>query len=176
VALLALALALAATPAWGASGGATPGPKKLNAARLGPLRTGTGIVQAVRRNAVLVRQLDGRALRVPVGPSTVVFVNGVLSRLGDLRPGFVVTFTVRAGRPATVIRASDPAASGTTAVKPGTVQCGTVTVAIDARTRVWLNESPVTIGEIAAGDQLVKVAGDASGRKPARVLRFRRPG
>ena len=63
-------------PAWGASGGAHAKPSKLNAARSGPVRTGNGIVQAVRAHAVVVRLLDGRTLVVPVGPRTAVFVNG----------------------------------------------------------------------------------------------------
>ena len=53
---------------------------------------------------------------------------------------------------------------------------GTLTIAVAPRTQVSLNGSPVTIGQIAAGDRLTKVGGDASGQRPARVLRFRRPG
>ena len=43
---------------------------------------------------------------------------------------------------------------------------GTVTIAVAPRTRVFLNGSPVTITEIAVGDRLVKVGGDASGQRP----------
>src|SRR5262245_41036903 len=93
--LLALALAVAATPAWGASGGAHARSSKLVAARLGPIRTGNGIVQAVRAHAVVVRQLDGRTVVVPVGPRTVVTVNGANAGLAEVQPGFVVTFKGR---------------------------------------------------------------------------------
>jgi len=190
VALLALALALAAAPAWGASGGANAKPAKLDAARLGPVRTGNGIVQAVRPHAVVVRLLDGRTLVVPVGPRTAVLVNGARAQLTDVRPGFVVMFKARARGAALTLRASGSAAgAGSTAAKPGTVQSvspssvvvtgqdgGTVTIAVGARTRVFLNNSPASITDITAGARLVKVGGDASGQRPARALRFRRPG
>jgi hypothetical protein len=188
VAMIA-AFAFGAGPAWGASGDAKPKLSQLNAARLGPVRSGSGIVQAVRSHAVVVRQLDGRKLLVPVGARTAVSVNGSPATLGDLRPGFVVAFTRRARGVALTLRASDPSGGASSAPKAGTVQSvsggavvvtgpngGTVTIAVAARTQVFLNGSPVTIGQIAAGDRLVKVGGDASGQRPARVLRFRRPG
>src|SRR6478735_11252528 len=105
-AVLALALALAVAPAWGASGGSNAKPAKLDAARLGPVRTGNGIVQAVRAHAIVVRLLDGRTLVVPVGPRTAVVVNGARSALASVQPGFVVTFTARAGGPALEVKAS----------------------------------------------------------------------
>jgi hypothetical protein len=190
----ALAFAFGAVPAWGASGGANPKPSQLNAARLGPVRSGpvhsgTGIVQAVRPHGVVVRQLDGRKLFVPIGARTAVSVNGSPATLADLRPGFVVAFTARARGVALTLHASNPSGGGASAPKAGAVQSvsgdavvvagpngGTVTIAVAARTQVFLNGSPVTIGEIAAGDRLVKVGGDASGQRPARVLHFRRPG
>jgi hypothetical protein len=183
-ALLALALAVAAAPAWGASGDAQAKPQKLDAARSGPIRTGNGIVQAVRAHAIVVRMLDGRTIVVPVVPRTVVIVNGARSGLAGVQPGFVVSFTARAGGPALEVRASGGAPA---APKAGTVQSvsgsavvvtapggGTQTIAVGGRTKVILNGSPVSIADIVAGDRLVKVGGDASGQRPARVLRFRR--
>src|SRR5262249_952821 len=152
-----------------ASGGAYAKPAKLDAARLGPVRTGSGIVQAVRPHAVVVRLLDGRTLIVPIGPRTTVFVNGASAGLADVRPGFVVTFRARGRGAALTLRASGAAP----AAKPGTVQSvtptavvvtgqngGTATVAVGARTRVFLNNSPASITDITAGDRLVKVKGD----------------
>jgi len=189
VAALAVVLALAASPAWGASGGATTRSQQLDAARLGPARTGTGIVQAVRPHAVVVRQLDGRVLRVPVGGRTAVFVNGVRSSLAAVQPGFVVTFKLRPTGPAVVVRASNTAGDAPSEAKPGTVQSvsadavvvtgpngGTATIAAGPRTRVWLNGSPATLADIVSGDRLAKVGGNVSGGRPARVLRFRRQG
>jgi hypothetical protein len=185
VALLALALAVAAAPAWGASGDANAKPNKSKAARPGPDRSGSGIVQAVRPHAVVVRQLDGRVLVVPVAPKTVVIVNGGRSSLGAVQPGFVVSFVVRRGKVVQLnVSGGAPAAP-----KPGTVQSvsgnavvvstqsgGALTIALGPRTQVFLNNSPVAITDIVAGDRLVKVNGDANGQKPPRVLRFRRPG
>src|SRR5262245_3034250 len=81
----AISLAIAAAPAWGASGGAKPQTSLFDAARSGPKRSITGIVQAVGPHAVLVRQLDGRSIRVPVGPRANVFVDGSPAQLSDLR-------------------------------------------------------------------------------------------
>jgi hypothetical protein len=184
------AFALAAAPAWAASGGARPSAGQALAARLGPIRSGNGIVQAVRAHAVVVRLLDGRRLVVPVGPRTVVVVNGLRSSLAAVQPGFVVSFTDRDRRPAINLRANGPSSgNGSTAAKPGSVQSvsggavvvaaaggGTTTVAVGARTQVFLNGAPAPISAIAVGDRLVKVRGDATGRRPAHALRFRRPG
>ena len=187
----ALAFAFGATAAWGASGGAKPRLVQLAAARSGSISraavTGSGIVQAVRAHAVVVRQLDGSRIVVPVGPRTSVFLNGAPSSLGALRPGFVVTFTGRPGRAAQSLSATGSTAPA--APKPGTVQSvsatsivvtaqngGTVTILVAPRTRVFLNGSPVSIGQIAAGDRLAKVRGDATGQRAAQALRFRRPG
>src|SRR5262245_23899862 len=112
VALVALALAVTAAPAWGASGGALAKPHKPGAARPGPIRTGNGIVQAVRAHAVVVRLLDGRTVVVPVGARTVVLVDGARSSLSAVTPGFVVSFTGRSGRPALSLRASGPTGGG----------------------------------------------------------------
>jgi hypothetical protein len=184
------AFALAAAPAWAASGGAKPSAGQAQAARLGPIRNGNGIVQSVRAHAVVVRRLDGSTLVVPVGPRTLVLVNGVRSSLAAVQPGFVVSFTGRAGRAAINLRANGSSSgNGSTAAKPGSVQSvsggavvvtapggGTTTVAVGARTQVFLNGTPVSISDIAVGDRLVKVRGDATGRRPAHALRFRRPG
>jgi hypothetical protein len=191
VALVAATLALAAAPALAGPGGAgRDGPKlaKRDAARPGPMRIGTGIVQAVRPHALVVRQLDGRTVRVLVGPRTKVSVDGARASLADVQPGFVVRFAGRAGRSAQSVQASDPAATARTAAGPAvqsvsadavvlTTQAGaTLTIPIGARTRVTLDGSAVSIAEIRPGDQLIQVAGTGGGKKPARVLRFRRPG
>ena len=188
--IAAISIAIAAAPAWGASGGAKPQAGLFDAARSGPNRSVTGIVQAVGAHVVVVRQLDGRSIRVPVGPRASVFLDGAPARLSDLRAGFVVTITLK-GK-SLVLRASNPSpapAPPAAAPAAGTVQSvsadavvvtgangDTVAIPIAARTQVFLNGAPVSIGQIAPGDRLVKVGGDGGGRKPAHVLRFRRPG
>ena len=189
IAAISLAIAAAPAPAWGASGGAKPRASLFDAARSVPNRAITGIVQAVGAHAVLVRQLDGRSIRVPVGPRANVFVDGSPAQLSDLRAGFVVTISLKGTR--LVVRASNPGSTPapSTASTAGIVQSvssdavvvtaangGTVTIAVAAKTQVFLNDAPVSIGQIAAGDRLVKVGGGGGGRKPAHVLRFRRPG
>ena len=84
-------------------------------------------------------------------------------------------------------RATGPAATPA-APRPGTVQSvtadavvvttrgGTQTIAVGGRTHVFLDNAPASITDIVAGDRLTKVKGDANGQRPARVLRFRRPG
>jgi hypothetical protein len=187
-ALAAATLALAAAPAWGASargvsesaGANAPRTAKLNAARLGPVRKGNGIVQGVRAHALVVRLLDGQKLVVPVGPRTAVFVNGVRSSLDQITPGSVVTFVARAAGAAVEVRARSvsaasptPAATVVQSVSADAVVVtrpngATVTIPVRPRTRVFLNGSPVTIADVRPGDVLGKVG--------ARALRFRRPG
>jgi hypothetical protein len=191
VALGVTTLGLAAAPALAGPGGAGRDKPKLakpGAARPGPMRIGTGIVQAVRAHALVVRQLDGQTVRVLVGPRTKVFVDGVRASLAGVQPGFVVRFTGRAGGPAQSVQASDPAGTARTAAGPTvqsvsgdavvlTTQAGaTLTIPVGARTRVTLDGSGATIADIRPGDQLVQAAGTGGGKKPARVLRFRRPG
>jgi hypothetical protein len=144
-------------------------------------------VQTVRAHSVVVRLLDGRTVVVPVGGRTVVVVNGARSPLAAVQPGFVVSFTGRGGKTALSLRATGP--STPAAPKPGTVQSvtgnavvvttrggGTQTIAVGGRTHVFLDNARVSIADIVAGDRLTKVKGDANGQRPARVLRFRRPG
>src|SRR3954470_17340651 len=168
--LAAAVLACGAAPAWSAPG--APG--------AGPARSGSGIVQEGRANAVVVRLLDGSVLRVRGGPRTAVGVTGTRAGVSALQPGFVVSFTVRQHGAALTLRASSGAAP---APKGGTVQSvsgsavvvsgangGTVTIAVAPRTGVFLNDSPVGIGDIAAGDRLTKVNGNVSGGRPAKAL------
>jgi hypothetical protein len=192
LAAIAAAGLLVASPAWAASGRGGPDkprPAKAGAARPGPLVRGTGIAQAVRSHVVLVRQLDGRAFRVRVGPRTTVLVDGARASLDQIKPGFVVSFAMRVGRAATEVRARSIASSGPAAKAATTVQSvsadavvvtrpngSTSTIPVGARTRVVLDGSPVSVADIKAGDVLVQAAGAGKGGKPARVLRLRRPG
>jgi hypothetical protein len=68
-----------------------------------------GIVQSVSAKAIVLRQLDGSTVGVPVGPGTHVFVNGKNASLRDVKRGFVASVTLKPGKPAT-LRAIDPAA------------------------------------------------------------------
>ncbi|HEX4520544.1 MAG TPA: hypothetical protein VH063_13270 [Gaiellaceae bacterium] len=63
-----------------------------------------GVVQSVLPSAVSVRLLDGTAASVPYDKKTQVLVNGRPGRLADVRPGFVLAASWKAGKPAGVLR------------------------------------------------------------------------
>jgi hypothetical protein len=196
--LVAVALAaatLAAAPAWGSPGAAVrvaakpeqaKGKAKAKAKSVVVVSAGTGIVQAVRARAIVVRQLDGSVLRVPVSARTRVFVDGVRATLGDVRPGFVVQFSGRAGWAVRTLRAVDPSPKRTSGV--ATVESvsadavvvslgeGTGTIPVDARTRVFVDGRVASLADVRPGDVVAAGGRAASARKPVRVLRVRRPG
>src|SRR4029078_8099346 len=66
--------------------------------------TGEGIVQAVSTSAIVLRELDGSTVTVPVGSSTHVFVDGKKALLREVKVGFVASATWKAGKPAPVLR------------------------------------------------------------------------
>ncbi len=69
----------------------------------GSALTVQGVVQAVSPSTVLVKQLDGSAVIVPVDRRTQVFVNGRPAAWGDVKPGFVLIASWQAGKPATAL-------------------------------------------------------------------------
>ena len=66
-------------------------------------------MQSVSASAVSVRLLDGTASSVPYDRKTQVLVNGKSGRITDVRPGFVLVASWKAGKPATVLRFVRPA-------------------------------------------------------------------
>jgi hypothetical protein len=63
-----------------------------------------GVVQAIFSSTVLVKQLDGTAVVVPVDRHTQVFVNGRPAQWSDVKPGFVLIASWQAGRPPALLR------------------------------------------------------------------------
>jgi hypothetical protein len=63
-----------------------------------------GVVQAVFASTVLVKQLDGSAVVVPVDRRTQVFVNGHSAPWNVVKPGFVLIASWQVGRPAALLR------------------------------------------------------------------------
>jgi hypothetical protein len=63
-----------------------------------------GVVQAVFASTVLVKQLDGNAIVVPVDRRTQVLVNGRQAQWSDVKPGFVLIASWQPGRPAALLR------------------------------------------------------------------------
>lgn len=63
-----------------------------------------GVVQSVSDSAVSVKLLDGTPSSVPYDRKTQVLVNGKSARITDVRPGFVLAASWKAGKPATILR------------------------------------------------------------------------
>jgi hypothetical protein len=63
-----------------------------------------GVVQSVSASAVFVRLLDGTATSVPYDRRTQVFVNGKSGHIADVKPGFVLAASWKAGKAAAVLR------------------------------------------------------------------------
>ena len=63
-----------------------------------------GVVQSVGASTVIVKQLDGSTVSVGIGKSTHVTVDGHPGKISDVKPGFVLVTTVKAGQPASALR------------------------------------------------------------------------
>jgi hypothetical protein len=172
------ALLIAASPAGAARGKAPVGPHggkpKAGSAR--------GIVQSVGAKGVVVKELDGSTVRIPVSQRTHVFVDGRLASLRDVRPGFVASAAWKAGQPAHELQAFDASTSVAVvdSVAPRAVvvtdDAGTtITIRVTPRTRVLIDGKPAALGAVKPGYSLVlRVTGPGS--SPPAELRFLRPG
>ena len=68
-----------------------------------------GVVQSVGSTSVVVKQLDGSAVTVPVDRRTTqVFVNNKHAQWTDVKPGYVLSATWKVGKPAPTLRFSRP--------------------------------------------------------------------
>jgi hypothetical protein len=140
-----------------------------------------GIVQSVGGGVVVVTQIDGSTVGVPVAASTRVFVDGQRVSLAGVQPGFVASASWKAGKAAGELFVFDPSASvavvrsvSAHGVVVSDAAGNTVTVPLTPRTRVLVDGTPASVRSVAVGDTLVV---DASGRgRPAAELRFLRPG
>jgi hypothetical protein len=63
-----------------------------------------GVVQQVSAKAVVLRQLDGTVVSVPVDRKTQIFVDNRPAQLAAVRPGYVVTASWAGGKAATALR------------------------------------------------------------------------
>jgi len=127
------------------------------AARGNGAKAGTreGIVQSVSAKAIVLRELDGRTVSVPVALSTHVFVDGKRSSLRVVKAGFVASAAWKTGKPASVLQAfnllrQNPVSVGVVdSVSPGVLvmkESGgtTVSIPVNARTRVLLDGKPAS--------------------------------
>jgi hypothetical protein len=67
-----------------------------------------GVVQSLTSSSIVVRLLDGTTIGVPVSSKTKVTINGRGARLTDVRPGFVLAATWKAGQPALTLSVLRP--------------------------------------------------------------------
>jgi hypothetical protein len=139
-----------------------------------------GIVQSASSKIVVVRELDGTTVRIPVGHSTHVFLDGKRATLGDVRAGLVAIASWK-GNAAGTLQVFDAAA--TVAVVQSrsahsvvaTLPSGTnATIRVTPKTRVLLDGKPGRLQSVKPGFLLVLKSGASTG-KPAVELRFLRP-
>jgi hypothetical protein len=64
-----------------------------------------GIVQSVDATALHLRALDGTEVRIPLGPTTRLRLNGRLTTIDAIRSGFVAEAVTTGTGPAVVVRA-----------------------------------------------------------------------
>jgi hypothetical protein len=101
-AAIAAAVLAFAAPAYADRGGkpSTKGGPPAAAATV----TVQGVVQSVSGSAVVVRQLDGSMVSVGIARNTHITVDGHPTKVGDVKPGFVLVTTVKAGQAASTMR------------------------------------------------------------------------
>jgi hypothetical protein len=174
---LALVLAAASTATAGPPAKSKPG--KPPHGQAGSAR---GIVQSVAAKAIVLRELDGTMVRVPVAPSTHVFLNGQRATLSVAQPGLVALASWKAGKPATSLQIFD--SSATVAVVRSVAAQSVVvslpsgasdTIRIGPKTHVLLDGKPAQLRAVKPGYLLV-LRGAASTSKRATELHFLRPG
>jgi hypothetical protein len=145
-----------------------------------------GIVQSVSAKSIVLKELDGRTVRIPVALSTHVFVDGKRASLRDVKAGFVATIAWKTGKSARVLQAFD--LLGPHAVSVGVVDSvsadvlvvkesdgTTLSVPVNARTRVLIDGKRASLAAVKRGYTVVISANDSKGNKPAHELRFLRP-
>jgi len=180
-------VALAAVLVFPAATLAAPPPAKSKAADNKPPSHGKpgsarGIVQSLVEGAVVVKELDGTTIRIPVAQSTHVFFDGKRAGLERVRAGLVAIASWKANGAAARLQLFD--ASATVAVVKSTtarsvivtMPAGTnATIRVTPKTRVLVDGKPGELHAVKPGFLLVLRSG-ASTSRPAIELRFLRPG
>jgi len=181
-----IALALTTALAFPAASIASPPGKSKPEAKKPPhgqaAGSARGIVQAVAAKAVVVKELDGTTIRVPVAQSTHVFFDGKRSTLDDVQPGLVAIASWKANKPTARLQIFD--ASATVATVQSTTSHSVVvtmpaganvTIRVTPKTRVLVDGNPGLLKAVKPGFLLVLKSGRSTSR-PATELRFLRPG
>jgi hypothetical protein len=157
IGLVASFAVIAVSPA-----GAKKGHPRVHAAK-GKARLAAGTVQSVGTGSVTLKRKKGDPVTVQVNGDTKIIVNGKAGTLGDIQVGFLaVARLTAAGGPAKVLRAHTPPQPGK--VVAGTVDSvgsdsitlkkkdgGTVTIAVNADTKIRVNGKPGALSDVEAG-------------------------
>lgn len=144
-----------------------------------------GVVQSLTATAVVLRELDGSTVSVPVDPRTRIVVNGKPAALADVEPGFVGSASWTGGKSAPELdtfASASPAATSAEVVQSVlpdavlvTTAGGTVKLRVNSKTRLFVGGELATLRAIKPGYTLAASAG-GKGNSPAAELRFLRPG
>jgi hypothetical protein len=198
----ALVLALAAAPAGlaanpNAASGSNPAAAHTNATNGKPPSAGNssshaeqtdqGVVQSIAGGTVILKELDGSAVSIPVDQGTVILVDGRQGALRAVKPGFVAIAKWKPGGTAQLLQAfnlSPQSGEGISIVKSllrnGVIVTAangsTVTIHTNAKTLVLIDGKQATLRGVKTGFTLVTSAATTGGRKPASELRFLSPG
>ena len=189
--MLAVAIgALVAAPAGFASHGPvslaqSPSPAKASGPAAHGPQSAQGVVQSVAPNAVVLKELDGSVVSVPVDAKTRILVNGKPAPLGGVDPGFVVTANWTGGSPADELQAIDsspPATADLEVVQSVSSSAvvvssdgSTVTIRVDSRSHVFVNGKPGTLRDVKPGYTLDTGTAGPTAHKVSE-LHFLRPG
>lgn len=132
-----------------------------------------GIVQSVSPTEIVLRELDGSSVALPVNGDTRVLLNGSPAQLADIQPGFVAAVAHNGTRPARLIRAfgrvaanADRGVITSVSGRQFTLRRADgsqLTLRITPSTRVRLNGFPATAAAIRPG-RLARVTYTAGGK------------
>lgn len=139
-----------------------------------------GVVQSAGPQRIVLRELDGSTVAIPVDPATRVRLNGRPAAIGDVLPGFVAIVQHNGSRPARVIRAFgavqrlvDQGVVASVSGRTVVVRTGSgrlLTVHVTARTVIRLRGVPAGLAAVQRG-RSVEVVHTQSGEALRLVLR-----
>lgn len=118
-----------------------------------------GIVQSVDATTLHLRALDGSEVRIPLGPTTRVRLNGRLTSIDAIRSGFVAEAVTTGTGPALVVRAFGRASSQTgrlARVRPRAILLrrgpgDLVRIPLTQSTRVWRGAARLRLHALREG-------------------------
>jgi hypothetical protein len=142
--------------------------------------SGQGIVQSVSAGAVVLKELDGSTLSVPVDGRTRVVIDGRQASLHDLKPGYVALASWKGDGPAPELQVFAAGVTVVASVSTGTVTVtrpdgSTSTIAVGPKTRVSVDGKRASLGDVQPGYILVTNPKSSKGKKSGSELAFLRP-